>query len=640
MNGRHLIAVIIGTWMMLFMVLGHGGTPLWVFTPLTATQITVPMNEIATVKYEVKNQSKRSHMLVMTTIPGVSQITTPGNCPNPFVLGSQQSCILNLTINEEGLRGNVLGGPVVCQQGNPNQCYQPSRENSLKIIKGTYDVAIIGAGVSGSYTAFRIKDTYPNQSIAVLEMSDRVGGRLFSYLFPNTNTFAELGGMRIGKLQTLAYHLVKNKLKLTLQDTNFKLQLTYFDGNQCNSNMPPDTVCNQSFVTLSNKIKNMFPCNAPLVDTTNVEAIMSCLEKQKYLGAPLNSYSALDFYKLAITPNELVVLYQFSNAYRVFLSNEVSAIQHLTTLYTITGTFYSIESGMQSIPIQLINMFKNMGGKLFLNTQVNDINWDEEKKLFTITSYNAETHSVQLMKAKKIIWAAGKSAIFNEKINFFDEDDKQLLNSVQKAPAVKVWFTYSDFWWSALGIYRGYSITDLPLASIYYFDPLPPQTTSNTNALIKASYSYGNSALYWQNYMNNYSIIYWDGTTGYLGDNFNNLLPNPNISSLIQTTYAPMVDDVTKQLILVHGISIPAPQAYLMINWEKPPFDGFISKWGIVPSIPKTSHQITNINPNIPFYIVGDTWAANTGWVEGALQTSEYVLNNYFNINPPSWLKP
>lgn len=136
MKGRNLINKIgIGAWAMLTMALAYAGAPLWTFAPLTATTVMVPAYDSATVKYQITNQSKRPHTLVMNAIPGITQVTTAGNCPNPFVLGYQQSCILNLTINGSALSRNVMGGPVVCQQGNLNQCYQPSRANSLMITK-------------------------------------------------------------------------------------------------------------------------------------------------------------------------------------------------------------------------------------------------------------------------------------------------------------------------------------------------------------------------------------------------------------------------------------------------------------------------------------------------------------------------
>lgn len=40
----------------------YAGKPVWTFTPLTATSITIPVNGTATIQYQVRNQSQtKSH---------------------------------------------------------------------------------------------------------------------------------------------------------------------------------------------------------------------------------------------------------------------------------------------------------------------------------------------------------------------------------------------------------------------------------------------------------------------------------------------------------------------------------------------------------------------------------------------------
>ena len=111
----------------------HAGSPVWTFSPLTATTISVSTTDTATVQYQVTNQSRKTHVLEMRGITGISQNTTFGHCANPFTLGYQQSCTLTLTVDGSSLQGSVAGGPVVCQQGNALQCYQPSRSDALNI---------------------------------------------------------------------------------------------------------------------------------------------------------------------------------------------------------------------------------------------------------------------------------------------------------------------------------------------------------------------------------------------------------------------------------------------------------------------------------------------------------------------------
>jgi hypothetical protein len=123
----------IGLLMLLLSPIAYADTPLWTFTPLTATSISVPSTGSATIQYEVTNQSSKSHTLDMQNIQGITQLTTSGNCTDPFPLGAKQSCVLSLNVDGAALTGNVTSGPVVCQQGSSLQCYQPSAQDSLNI---------------------------------------------------------------------------------------------------------------------------------------------------------------------------------------------------------------------------------------------------------------------------------------------------------------------------------------------------------------------------------------------------------------------------------------------------------------------------------------------------------------------------
>lgn len=127
-------------------------TPLWKFTPLTATSITVPTTGTATVIYQVTNQSGKAHSLVMKPQKGVSQT-------GPCILGPADStsptCTLTLLITGSAVpAGGISSGPVLCQANsdgtpNPNQCYQPSSTNSLNINKGEINEYTVGGSTYG-----------------------------------------------------------------------------------------------------------------------------------------------------------------------------------------------------------------------------------------------------------------------------------------------------------------------------------------------------------------------------------------------------------------------------------------------------------------------------------------------------------
>lgn len=105
----------------------QAGTPVWTFEPLSPTNISVSSGSTKTIQYQITNRSLKPHTLRMQPITGI----TASGCES--ILQSHKSCILTLQVQGSSLRGDVLGGPVVCEQANPNQCYRPSQKNELSI---------------------------------------------------------------------------------------------------------------------------------------------------------------------------------------------------------------------------------------------------------------------------------------------------------------------------------------------------------------------------------------------------------------------------------------------------------------------------------------------------------------------------
>ncbi len=133
-----------------FSITARSSQPVWIFTPLTPTSITISATGSAIVQYKITNQSPKPHTLAMIPIAGITQLTTgAGLCQTTFVLASQgSSCILSLQINGNLVDRVISGGPVVCQQGNMGQCYRPSLANNLNV-RVTQNQVTIGGTITG-----------------------------------------------------------------------------------------------------------------------------------------------------------------------------------------------------------------------------------------------------------------------------------------------------------------------------------------------------------------------------------------------------------------------------------------------------------------------------------------------------------
>ncbi|MBV9282616.1 MAG: FAD-dependent oxidoreductase, partial [Chloroflexi bacterium] len=77
---------------------------------------------------------------------------------------------------------------------------------------GPLDCAIIGGGMSGLYTGWRLRQDKGDWSVAIFEQSNRTGGRLLTWLpyGKDAGLRAELGGMRFIREQELVWNLIEH----------------------------------------------------------------------------------------------------------------------------------------------------------------------------------------------------------------------------------------------------------------------------------------------------------------------------------------------------------------------------------------------------------------------------------------------
>ena len=74
-----------------------------------------------------------------------------------------------------------------------------------------FDIAVVGAGVSGVYSAWRLASRGSGARICVFEAETRIGGRLLSVTPPGIpNARVELGGMRFMKGHTRVEGLLQH----------------------------------------------------------------------------------------------------------------------------------------------------------------------------------------------------------------------------------------------------------------------------------------------------------------------------------------------------------------------------------------------------------------------------------------------
>ena len=89
-----------------------------------------------------------------------------------------------------------------------------------------------------------------------------------------------------------------------------------------------------------------------------------------------------------------------------------------------------------------------------------------------------------------------------------------------------------------------------------------------------------------------------------------------------------MVAEVARQLGVIHCLSYaPQVQAAAFRDWSDDAFGGGWNSWNIGVKSLGVKHRIVQpMSGGQPLYICGEAYSDAQGWVEGALQTADFVL--------------
>jgi monoamine oxidase len=100
-----------------------------------------------------------------------------------------------------------------------------------------------------------------------------------------------------------------------------------------------------------------------------------------------------------------------------------------------------------------------------------------------------------------------------------------------------------------------------------------------------------------------------------------------------------MVDEIHRQLVTMHGVRFaPEPYAAAFMDWGTDPFGGGVNFWNIHARSWEVIPRIIKPVDDVPVYICGEAYSNGQGWVEGALETAELMLQTHFDLPPPEWV--
>lgn len=545
---------------------------------------------------------------------------------------------------------------------------------------GRLPVAIIGGGIAGLYAGWRLREAQSQQEVAIFEGSGRTGGRLLSWLpyGERGGVRAELGGMRFFPQQEFVTTLVKF---LSLPVIDFPTEgpnlLWYLRGlrmragdteaagrryalNQDERGKEPGALLRQVIDTVLGTPENRAVIQERLSKRqpeTRAEwdAVKPALT---YNGTPLWWRG---FWNILTDVLSFEAYHYATDAFGYYSTtsnwNAAEALEWISLDFTQKPAYKTLVNGYEELPTTLRQRFEALGGHLFANCTF--LRFERWRDGSFVLAFQDETGEEAYLNAERIILALPRRALeLIQPTDTFNPQSpalKPLLDSVQSYPAFKLFLLYQHRWWeSARGIVQGRSVSDLPIRQTYYFRPDQSAEHNSTEP------PYG---LLMATYDDVWAVDFWRGmgipvadqeqtsaafrrSLAMLSVEYGNGSPATTLppANLLQQANPAMLALAKDQLALLHGLNraeIPDPIVGVYTDWTNDPYGGGWSFWkpqvNVQEMIPRVRQPL---GEQVPVYIIGDTYSGMQGWVEGALNSAEIVLEQSFGLEPPVWLPP
>jgi monoamine oxidase len=528
------------------------------------------------------------------------------------------------------------------------------------------DIAIVGGGVSGVYSAWMLKKKYPKLKIEVFEGSDHIGGRLLSVKPPCIpNMVAELGGMRIMSSQIRINALLKELNKELPKNKQIKNYPFPVDQNQNIAYLRGVHLRLSEFTTNPDKVPYQLSflekgSTSGSIITTALEQIIPGItntkltEAQRIEMAANAEFDGKPLYEQGFWNVLYKVIsgeaYQFcldSGGYNTTLLNwnAADAIPWFLSDFGNGTKYYGFTGGFQQVPIYIAELFEKLGGKIHLNTKLDAFDW--KGKHFEMQMGN------EMIQAGKIILAMPRRSLDLLAPTCPQlQQIQNLISSVTPRPLFKVFTTYNNPWWMAAGYWQtdvaagtstfvpvqsGRTVTDLPVRQTYYWPNSDGTPATSGKAMLLASYDDGGNIGFWDGLRPQRKQAWKKGLLhAPLEDAFigKDDCPTPKDDGLNQKWEdykAPreMVEELAQQLRQVHDLSFtPDVRSAAFRDWGEDPFGGGWNSWNIGVKSADVRDTIVNPIKNCPLYICGEAYSDAQGWVEGALQTADIMLKH------------
>lgn len=484
----------------------------------------------------------------------------------------------------------------------------------------SFDVVIVGGGMSGLFCAMRLKAAGVN--VALFEASDRLGGRVMSVLLPGfSEQAAEVGAMRLRTTDAVELKLIDTLLGPDVKEDFAYPTHAWFLRDRLlrvlddPAQIPYGLDAAEQAIVASGK--NLL-----------VETIRELGAGSTDLAVAINQGVWEQVIKVRSAEGRNFIVDSVGYNSLTFNWNVAAALPWFEEDFAPGTDYFKVKGGLQRVTNAVADAYTKSGGRTYANHILRTIQQvDEGGKVLTFETPDG----TRQVSANRVIMALTPAAIERLAPDSFvlaEDRFRAALKGLVRVQLGKIHLSFDQPWWEAAGYGTGRAVTDIPARQTYLWG----KDAESGMGLAMASYHDGPAVEFWQELDTGEAY----GPEGWI-DRARGADGMPLPASLARSLPASrlMVDEIWYQVKKAHDIPDNATPPILGTyrNWGADPLYGAgIHLWAIGTNPTQTMEYMREPFPGV--YVCGEAWSLDQGWIKGATSTAENVLQQKFGLPP------
>ena len=436
-----------------------------------------------------------------------------------------------------------------------------------------YDIVIVGGGIAGLYTTYKIHKEHPETKVLLLEKENRLGGRVHTY--ENTYMSVEAGAGRINGSQPCIMKLIEELgLAKKLSKTAGSVVFRPADHSGSIKSSVSDAPHSLSVPIVDNLIDvTLGPTTLPNTGLILYLVIVSKGHSKQYL----QNHTLLQFAQKVLKKDQVDYIKRSFGYYsELVIMNAYDAIKLLQSLGP-NNTFYGLKGGLEQIIDKMAEIVqRNKNITIWTGRTVSKIVYRKPDALFEVYVDNKKYECIHC------ICALPKRALAS--LSIF-RSVRPLLEKVECGTLCRI---YSQF------------DPDPETGKVWFHDVEKFTTDNDLRMVIPYSKKEGIIMISYSD--NIYADKWWD------------LYEKKGIRAVNSK--------LREDMLASTGLRIPLPKHTKLFYW-----DCGVGYWKPGADSHKVAEKMIQPLEHIPLYVCGENYSEHgQQWVEGALETADMVL--------------